>query len=126
MATGKCGTATIEYVDGCEYGCWCSKRGGCVWWLKCPGPDGTDGWISGAGFVQPDPSGSDRPTHIAFDGPAPAFVAFIEEHSGRKVPLPKESAGRRITIDVRGGVPAALRAAGLPAQKADRRTAARS
>jgi len=112
MASGKCGTTTVTYDKRCEYGCWCSRKGGCVWWLTCPGPDGKDIETSGTGLVKPPPSDDDRPTHVAFDGRASAFAAFIEQHSGRHVEVPKGLAGKRVTIDVRGGVAAALRAAG--------------
>lgn len=115
MASGKCGTASVTYDKQCDYSCWCSRKGGCVWTVTCPGPNGKDITTSGTGLVKPPPSGDDRPTHITFDGRAASFAEFILEHSGRHVDVPRALAGKRVTIDVRGGVAAALRAAGFNA-----------
>ena len=120
MATAKCGTAELTYSEDCEFSCWCPKGGKqCVWTLTCPGSDGEDVGFSGTGLeINPGDDDEDdgrppRPDHIAFDGTTERFVAFVREHAGRRLDVPKHLVGRRIRLEVEGDWDDAIRAAGF-------------
>ena len=110
MATGHCGTATIEYDKECLWTCACEPKLGCRWTTQCP--DGQGGLHITSGTGDTNGHTHTRPT-LTVDGSLAAIAAFLTTKWGRPVVVPPNLANARVERTVEGSEEEMARALGL-------------